>query len=372
MPKCSEIEPELQDLGTKNQDEERTMEMLKQLCDAPGVSGYEGPAQKIVQRELEKACDKVWRDRLGNIIGYKRATSSRTENQPDDKPRKLMFAAHVDEIGMMVFHVDKRGFVKFTAVGGLDPRVLMSQRVVIHGREKVLGVIAPKPRDMEDTDKILPIDGMVIDTGMDSDTIQKLVSVGDIITFEQEFKVLNGEVVTGRNFDDRIGVYCMIEGMKRITDTKIDVYAVSTAQEEVGVRGAHAAAYSVDPDIGIALDGGMPGDLPYQSDDYGRCSLGKGTGISIMDRLTIGQPELLQFLYGVCKDRQIAYQPYIGGGTDASAMQRSRGGALSTTIGAPVRYMHSTVQMSHMFDIEQTIELVRAIAETGHELEASD
>ena len=205
-----------------------------------------------------------------------------------------------------------------------------------------------------------------------ADSIQKLVSVGDIITFEQEFKVLNGEVVTGRNFDDRVGVYCMIEGMKRITDTEIDVYAVSTAQEEVGVRGADVAAYSVDPDIGIALDGGMPGDLPYQSEDYGRCALGKGTGISIMDNRTIGQPELLQFLYQVCNTRKIAYQPYIGGGTDASAMQRSKGGALCTTIGAPVRYMHSTVQLSHMFDIEQTIELVRAVAETGHELEMAD
>ena len=344
------------------------MDFLKQLCDVPGIPGYEHAAQKLVRSELEKACDEVWRDRLGNIIGLKRASAGSASNG-GDKPPRLMFAAHVDEIGMMVFHVDKRGFIKFVAVGGLDPRLLMSQRVVIHGKEKVLGVIAPKPRDMVDMDKLLPIDDMVIDTGLDSETVNELISIGNTITFEQEFKVLNGQIVTGRNFDDRLGVYCMVEGMKRVAKTGVDVYAVSTVQEEIGVRGATVAAYAINPDFGIALDGGMPGDLPYQPNDYGRCKLGNGAGITIMDRLTIGQPEYLEFLYKVCEEQKIAYQPYIGGGTDASAMQRSRDGAFSTTIGAPVRYMHSTVQLAHMFDIEQTIELVRGIAENAHRME---
>ena len=340
------------------------MDLLKQLCDAPGVSGFEDPAQKIVTAELKKCCDDVSRDRMGNIIGFKKAT-----NPPSGTATiKLMFAAHVDEIGMMVYHVNKRGFVKFSAVGGLDVKVLVSQKVIIHGREPVAGVIAPKPRYMINGDKMPKIEDLFIDTGLSAESLSSLISVGDIITFEQEFARLNGDIVTGRNFDDRIGVYCLLEGMKRIKETAVDVYAVSTAQEEVGVRGAPVAAYRIDPDIGIALDGGMPGDLPYNTGDDGRCSLGKGTGISIMDNRTIGDAGLLRYLYELCKNQGITYQPYIGGGTDASEIQRTKEGALSTTIGAPIRYMHSTVQLAHMFDIEQTAELVRGISENAHEL----
>jgi endoglucanase len=180
---------------------------------------------------------------------------------------------------------------------------------------------------------------------------------------------MGSKVVTGRNFDDRLGVYCMLLAMKNLRETHADIYAVSTVQEEVGVRGATPAAYSVEPDFGIAIDGSITWDVPHAPQHQKHCYLGKGTGIYIMDRLTIGSPKLVNFLIYACEKNGIAYQRNVGGGTDASAIQRSRHGALSTTIGAPTRYMHSSVQMAHVDDLTATSLLLKTFAETAHELD---
>jgi len=346
---------------------ENDFRLLKELCEMPGVSGFEEPAQAIAERELKKYCKEVWRDRMGNVFGLKKAKSGTAD------PRKVMFAGHMDEIGMMVTFVDDDGFVRFTTVGGLSSEYLISQRVIIHGSEPVAGVIPTIYAGLvsdEAKNKITPIENLYIDTGLGAAEVKAKVNIGDIISIDQDFKVLNGKVVTGRNFDDRLGVYCMLQAMKNLGETQSDVYAVSTVQEELGVRGAFPAAYTVGPDYGIAIDGAITWDVPYAPSHQKRCHLGKGTGIYMIDRLTLGSPKLIRFLIGACERHGIPFQRNIGGGTDASAIQRAKEGSLCTTIGAPTRYMHSSVQLAHADDLLATSMLLKVFAEEAHTLES--
>ena len=344
------------------------LELLKRLSEVPGVCGFEDAAQDLVEMELKACCDEVWRDRMGNLFGLKKAASN-IENPP-----KVMFAGHVDEIGLMVTFVDDDGFVRITPVGGLSSQYLISQRVIIHGTEPVPGVIPPKYQGlMSDNEKnrVLAIEDLYVDTGLSPDEAKSKINIGDIVSIDQDFRRMGDKAVTGRNFDDRLGVYCMIQAMKHLGETKADIYAVSTVQEEVGVRGATPAAYSVEPDFGIAIDGSITWDVPHAPIHKKNCYLGRGTGIYIMDRLTIGSPKLVQFLIDTCERNGIAFQRNVGGGTDASAIQRSRAGALSTTIGAPTRYMHSSVQMAHLDDLAATGAVLKTFAEAAHELDGA-
>lgn len=344
------------------------MELLKRLSDMPGVCGFEDAAQDIVEEELKSCCDEVWRDRMGNVFGLKKA-----DNGTKKAPR-VMFAGHVDEIGLMVTHIDTAGFIRFAPLGGLNSSYLISQRVIVHGTKPLHGVIPPKYKDLakkEEQESILPLEELYVDTGLSYEEVATVVNIGDIISIDCDFRFLNDKVVTGRNFDDRLGVYCMIEAMKQLGKTRVDVYAVSTVQEEVGVRGAHTAAFAVEPDFGIAIDGAITRDVPHAAAHQRRCSMGKGTGIYIMDRLTIGSPKLVAHLIELCETKGIPYQRNIGGGTDASAIQRAKSGALSTTIGAPTRYMHSSVQLAHVDDLKATSDLLRVFAENAHDLYAA-
>ena len=346
-----------------------TIELLRQLSNAPGVPGFETPVQDIVRKVLETARVETRTDRMGNVIGLRQAA----EPPASGRPLRVVVAAHADEIGMMVKSIDADGFIHPHPLGGLHRPSMVSQLVVVHGREPVRGIVAPRvangmppsPR----TQEVQELDEMVIDLGLPAAHIHALVRVGDPITFAQEFATLNDDVYAGRNFDDRIGTYCLLEAMSRLGETAVDVYAVSSVQEELGVRGMVPAAHAIDADIGIALDGSLCLD-PYSRHHDQTCVMGSGTGIYVMDDRTVGSPELVAFLFDLGRRYGIATQPNIGGGTDASAIQRAGGGALATTIGAPVRYMHSTVQLCHRADIEATIELVRAFLENAHELEA--
>lgn len=351
------------------------MELLRRLSDVPGVSGYEHEAQRIVREELGKYADDMWTDRLGNLIAVKRRTSPGT----DGPARRLLYAAHIDEIGFMVSHVDDRGFLRFRRIGGFDPRTLPSQRVTIHATKNesatIEGVIAPQPpwlRRDEDLSRVLPIDELFIDTGLSGDQVNAMVNIGDIVNLTKRFEVLNENIVTGRNFDDRVGVYCLIEAFKRIERTSVDVFAVSTVQEEVGTRGIPTAAHAIEADIGVAIDGALPADIPFAKPHQEQCRMGGGTGIYVMDNRTIGDPELLNALYATCEDNGIPYQRQLGGGTDASVVQRSGLGAKATTIGAPTRYMHSTVQMCDLRDVEATIALLAGFPERAADLIPDD
>jgi len=340
------------------------MELLRILSDTPGVSGFEEQVQQIVAAELESVCDEVWTDRIGNVIGLKRARTAEGAT-----PLKVMIAAHADEIGFMVKHIDKEGFVRFIPIGGFDPRTLIAQRVIIHGEHDVKGVITPKPNWIlrsGDQSKVLDIKDLVIDAGLSGEEMAHIVSIGDVISLAQPFEKLNDKVVAGRNFDDRVGIYTMLEAMKRVHDCQVDIYAVATVQEEVGLRGVPTAAYAIDPDIGIAIDGSLASDIPYAKEEDRHCTMGAGTGIYIMDKRTISDRKLVRFMVQLAEEHGIRYQMNLGGGTDASVIQRHRTGARVCTIGAPTRYMHSTAQLCSVEDIEHTIRLLVVFLENAH------
>lgn len=339
------------------------MELLREICDTPGVAGFEDPIREVVRRELEKSCDQVKVDILGNVIGYKRAKPGSAA------PIRVMIAAHMDEIGFMVRHIDAEGFVRFLPIGGFDPRILIAKRVLIHGSREVKGVIAPQPGWLlsdEDRKKVLEIKELYIDTGMQKAQVEKIIQVGDVITFAERFEELNEQIVVGRNFDDRIGVYVLLEAMKRVGECQAEIYAVATVQEELGARGAPVAAYAIEPQVGIALDGSLASDVPYAKEEEKNCRLGEGTGIYLIDNRTVSDRKLVQFLMRLAEEHGIRWQKNLGGGTDASVIQRNKTGARACTIGAPTRYMHSTAQLCHLEDIEGTIRLLTVFLENAH------
>lgn len=347
------------------------IDLLRRVSNIPGVSGFEHEAQRLVAEELRPHADEMWTDRMGNLIALRRARRPSRE-----KPLRLLYSAHVDEIGFMVTHIDDRGFLSFAPVGGFDPRTLPSHRVTIHGNAADVpttleGVIPTKPgwlTDDEDKKHVIPIDELYIDTGLPAARVRAVAQVGDIVSLSKQFEVLNNEIVTGRNFDDRIGTYSLIDAFRRIEDNTVDVYAVSSVQEEVGVRGVPTAAHAIGADICVAIDGSLPGDIPFAKPHREQCPIGGGTGIYLMDNRTIGDRDLLRGLMETCRKHAVPYQRNIGGGTDASAVQRAGLGAKATTIGAPTRYMHSTVQMCHVRDIQATADLLAYFPRYAHEI----
>jgi len=335
------------------------LDLLKKLCETPGISGYEERIQKVIKEELEKVTDEVKVDKLGNVIGIKKA--KKMSGKPS--PKKVMIAAHMDEIGFMVSFIDKEGFLRFVPVGGFDPKTLIAQRVVVHGRKDIGGVIGSKPihiLEEEERKKVPKIKDLFIDVGLKKDEVSKIVKPGDFVTLDRNFKELNNKIITAKALDDRAGVYVMIESLKRVKDCEVDIYAVATVQEEVGLRGAIVSSFSVEPDAGIALDVTIASDLPGTKEEEVVTNLGGGTAISLMDSHTISNKKLVDFLRNIAEENKIKYQTDIllGGGTDAGAIQRSKSGVPVCTVSIPTRYIHSVVEMCNKEDIENSIKLM--------------
>jgi endoglucanase len=283
-----------------------------------------------------------------------------------------MLAAHMDEIGFMISFIDKDGFLRFAPVGGFDPRTLIAQRVVVHGVKDIGGVIGSKPihiLEEEEKKKATKIKDLFIDVGLKKDEVSKIVKPGDFVTLDRDFKELNDKIITAKAFDDRVGVYVMIEALKRIKDCYVDIYAVATVQEEVGVRGATVSSFFVEPDVGIALDVTIASDFPGTKEEEMVTILGGGTAISLMDSHTISNKKLVDFLRKIAEENKIKYQTDIllGGGTDAGAIQRSKSGVPVCTVSIPTRYVHSVVEMCHKEDIESSIKLICKFLENAHQ-----
>jgi len=335
------------------------LDLLKKLCETPGISGYEERIQKVIKEELEKVTDEVKVDKLGNVIGMKKAKKMSGKSSP----KKVMIAAHMDEIGFMVSFIDKEGFLRFVPVGGFDPKTLIAQRVVVHGRKDIGGVIGSKPihiLEEEERKKVPKIKDLFIDVGLKKDEVSKIVKPGDFVTLDRNFKEFNNKIITAKALDDRAGVYVMIESLKRVKDCEVDIYAVATVQEEVGLRGAIVSSFSVEPDAGIALDVTIASDLPGTKEEEMVTNLGGGTAISLMDSHTISNKKLVDFLRNIAEENKIKYQTDIllGGGTDAGAIQRSKSGVPVCTVSIPTRYIHSVVEMCNKEDIENSIKLM--------------
>ena len=345
------------------------MQLLKKLCETPGVSGYESQVTDVIKEELKNLCDQVKTDRLGNVIALKKAA---IKEERDTGKKRIMLAAHMDQIGFLVKHIDQKGFIRFARIGGFDPKTLVAQRVIVHGKKDLVGVIGSKPiHILEEAEKkkAPDIKGFYIDVGLDKEEVEKLVQPGDFITFDRDFVQMNDKMVTSLALDNRVGVYVVIEAIRRVKNHQVDIYAVATSQEEVGLRGAMTSSYAIEPDIGVAVDVTLATDTPGIKEEEKGCELGKGTAIAVMNSSLIAHRGLCRFLKELAEKNKIKYQVDVmeRGGTDAGSIQKTRCGVITGGVSVPTRYIHSVVEMCHIDDIEATIQLLVCFLENVHQ-----
>ncbi len=323
--------------------------LLKKLSEARGVSGYEAEVRGIVAEEFGQYADEVQTDKLGNVIALKKG-------EGEEPRRRIMLAGHMDEIGLMVTKLEK-GFLRFTSVGGFDERVLLGQEVIVHGRRDLPGIIGSRPPHVlpkEEREKIIPMDKLFIDVGVGEEELEHLVRVGDLVTLRREFTQLQGDLVTGKAFDDRTAVTAILVCLEALSSIRHtwDVYAVATVQEEVGMRGAITSAYGLAPDAAIAIDVTF-GDQPGVSEAE-TVGIGKGPAIGFGPNI---HPKLHQALVEVAKELEMPYQidPIPGrSGTDAWVIQVTREGIPTALLSIPSRYMHTSVETVSLKDVERT------------------
>jgi tetrahedral aminopeptidase len=346
---------------------ELNFDLLKRLCETPGISSREEQQRKLVVEEIRPLVDTVEADVMGNVIAFKKGAS--------DGPR-VMLAAHMDEIGFMVKYIDNRGFLRLLPVGGWDPRNMVSQRVLVHGYagQTLRGALMPsaKPAHLltpEEAGKPPKIEDLFVDLGLPVDQVKALVELGDMVTMDRTAERI-GDTVVSKTLDDRLSVFVMIEALRLLQgkSLKANIIAVATVQEEVGLRGAITAAYALQPDIGIALDVTLAVDFPGASEAEQVTQLGNGTAIKISDSSLICHPKLVRHFRDVAEAKGIKYQLELlpRGGTDAGGIQRSRGGVPSFTLSIPTRYVHSVNEMANVADIQASIDLLAAYLEEAH------
>lgn len=333
------------------------IELLREVCRIPGAPGYEQRIREYIIKTVTPYVDEVSTDALGNVIAVKRGSSD----------KKVMVAAHMDEISFIVTDVDKEGFVRFHTLGGFDAKTLTAQRVIIHGREDVMGVMGTKPIHVltaEERSKAPKTTDFFIDTGMAPEKVNELIRVGDTITREREL-IEMGDCVNSKSIDNRVSVFILLEALRKLKDQTVphDIYGVFTVQEEVGLRGAITAASGIDPDFGIALDVTLAYDLPGAASHEMISRLGEGAAIKVMDGSTICDYRMVNFLRELAEKNDIPFQIEVltAGGTDTAGIQKySKGGAIAGAISIPTRYLHQVIEMSNKSDINYCILLLEA------------
>lgn len=322
--------------------------LIEKIISTPGPSGYEKYIREVIRAEVKDFADEIKVDALGNLIVRKGSGG-----------KKFMLAAHMDEIGIIVSHVDKNGFARFTNIGGVYPRNCPGGRVrFLDGTIGVIGI-----EDIKDPYKVPPLSKMFIDVGATTQA-NCPVKVGDVAVFERPFIELENRLVS-KAMDDRISVVVMIETLRQLKSSPYEVYFVFTAQEEVGVRGATTAAYSIDPDIGLAIDVTRTGDTPKGITM--EVSLGKGPAIKVKDSGMIVNPRIVEWMAKTAQKSKIPYQLEVleRGGTDARAIQLTRAGVPAGCLSIPCRYIHSPSEMVDLNDIKNAVKLLVALLDNS-------
>lgn len=334
-------------------------ENLERLSNACGVTGRESEVRELMVQLMKPFADEIVVDKLENVIAIKKGKKNSA---------KIMLAAHMDEVGLMVKTITKEGFLQFTKMGGIDDRILPAQKVVVLSRKGALpGIIGSKPPHIqkeEERKKIIASDELFIDVGAESkeDALALGVSIGDPVAFDIKYVRLGRDVVMGKAFDNRAGCVTMIEALRMLEKTNCTVCAVGTVQEEVGLRGAGTAAFGVDPDVAIALDVTISGDVPGVRELDTSVKMGKGPALTISDTGLITHPKVLRWLIDSAEEEKIPFQLESGllGSTDAARIYLTRQGILSGSISIPTRYIHSPVGMLSLKDIEGCAKLTVA------------
>jgi putative aminopeptidase FrvX len=343
--------------------------LLRLFADAHGLSGYEDDIAALLKREMEPLVDEVRIDAMGNVIGTRVGVGP-----------AVMVAAHMDEIGLMVRHIDDDGYLRVVSVGGWFDQTILSQRVIIHGRDgKTLpGVVGSRPphlMDAEERKKMVKLKDMFVDCGATSaaDAAEMGVEIGSPITIDRELRALGNDFVTGKALDNRAGVVMMISALRRLKDqeVKATIQAVGTVQEEVGLKGARTSAYGLSPDVAIATDVTIPGDHPGVTKSEAHVTTGKGPSITLLDaggRGVIAPRPVVRWLRETAEEAGIPYQVNVGdgGNTDATAISISKAGVPCSVISVPARYIHSPVEVLSLRDLEQGAALIAAAIRSAH------
>lgn len=330
-------------------------ELLRRLSNARGVAGYEDEVREIMVEEMKKRCSEVEVDKFGNVIG------KIGRGNP-----KIMIAAHMDEVGFVVKHIDDKGFLRFINIGGLDARILPASRVCVLSEKGnfpgVIGIKPPHLLDEEAKKQAVKEDELYIDVGMDKETAEKSIQIGDPIVFDSEFTTLGNKTVMGKAFDDRAGCCAMLKILEKLENAEGTIYAVATCQEELGLKGARTAAFRIEPDYALVLDVGIAGDTPDIKETESVVKIGAGPCITVIEaggRGMVPSPKIKKHLIETAKENSIPYQldAWKQGMTDAAVIYMSKEGIPTGGLSIPCRYLHGPLSILSMEDLENTIRL---------------
>jgi endoglucanase len=336
---------------------ESDLKFLKDLTEAPPPSGFEQPAAKVFREFVSEYADSVETNVMGSVHALLKGTG--------DGP-SVMLAGHIDEVGMMVNYITAEGFLAFKSIGGVDAAILPGIRVDVHTKGGVLrGVMGRMPIHLIDDDQrksVTKLEKLFIDLGLPAEKVKEQVRIGDPITFAVGFETFGDGMAVSRAFDDKMGAYIcarVLEEVKKAGGAPGDVIAAATVQEELGLRGGHTSAYGVDPVVGIALEVGHATDYPdVDKRNHGEAACGKGP---IIARGANINPVVFDLLIAAADKAGVAYQIGAeprGTGTDANAIQLSRGGKAAALVSVPLRYMHTPTEVLALSDIEDAVKIL--------------
>lgn len=331
--------------------------LFEEVCQTAGTSGFEYRIRNRVLAEIRDLADEHYTDNMGNLIALRRGQGE----------KRVMAAAHMDEIGFLVKQIDDNGFIRFQTIGGFDPKTLTAQKVMVHGTQDLVGVMGTKPIHVmsdEERKQLPKIKDYYIDLGLSKEEVTQYVSIGDPITRKGEFLRM-GNHLTCKSLDNRASVYALIQALRNLKGAALphDFYAVFSVQEEVGLRGAATAAHQLNPDFGIALDTTIAFDTPGSSPQDQITKIGDGTAIKVMDSATICDQRMVSYLKQQATGADIPYQMEVltGGATDTAMLQRmGKQGAIAGAISLPIRNMHQVIEMIHKDDLAHSVDLLTA------------
>jgi endoglucanase len=336
--------------------------LLKRLSETPAISGREERVRAIVEERLSQMAFETTTDAMGNLIACKRG-----------KGPLVALVAHMDEVGFMVSKIDSKGFVRVMPVGGVDPHVFGAQKVIIHGRRDIPGVVGSVPPhlrkdDRKTTKEIPPIEKGFIDTGLPPEEVLAQVTVGDPVTFASRAWD-NQHAFFGKALDDRVGLYVMIKALEKVNNIDCDLAVIASTQEEYGLRGVGPALFKAAPRVALILEGTVASDTPELKlpPNINPTEQGKGPEIRLADKKMLADRRLSDFLSDLAKEKEIAHQVVVKntGATDAAAGQLVAEGILVGALSVPTRYIHAPVSMALKSDIIHTVSLVEAFLENA-------
>ena len=335
------------------------LSLLERLTATPGVSGREDAVRALLRAELEPLVDEVATDPMGNLIAVRHG---------DGAGPRILLAAHMDEVGFLVRHVEDDGFVRIHPVGGIFPKYELAQRVRIHTEDGPIDGVLAEPTDLQmatEESKVPKLEECFVDPGASLEDIQAMVRPGDPVTVERALERF-GDHIVSKALDDRIGAFIIVEVLRRLPRGAAEIAVIGSVQEEIGTRGVTVAAHAREKDVAVAVDTTMARDLPTVPPAKVVTRLGAGCSLKVMDRHQITPAPLLRFTRKLADERGIATQLEVGlpGGTDAEAIEISGDGAPAIALSIPCRYPHTASETVHIADVEATIDLVTAFCET--------